>query len=243
MMRLLILALLGGSLGFAPAVATAPGDPKLEWIAKPSEEAPKLPEKIPEAFAKLLDSRGIRLIDGDGKPLCELFLRREIPLEAKETSEMRVRLGNVAQGTFVGALNVVAPMIDYRNQGVAIGCYGLRVGWQPSDGNHLGTSDSRDFLVLTSLAHDKDPAPIGKLDDLSALSLPASSTDHLMALYVAIPESDPPKEGELRLYKRDDRDEWAADLTLVGRVAGAADGKPATTKLRIGLVLIGHISE
>jgi hypothetical protein len=130
-------------------------------------------------------------------------------------------------------------MTDYRNQALAPGCYALRTGWQPSDGNHLGTSSSRDFAVVTSFAKDKDPAPVLKLDDLVPLSVAASPTDHLLALYVAEPEGDPPKDGEARLFKRESKEEWAADLTLHGKAPGATKA----IALRIGLVLIGHVSE
>src|SRR5262249_34388127 len=124
-------------------------------------------------------------------------------------------------------------------QAIAPGCYGLRFGWQPDDGNHLGTSDSRDFLVVTSLAADKDPAPVGKLEDLVKLSVPASPSDHALVLYVAAPEGDAPKDGAVRLWKREGKEEWAADLTLAGKAAGAKE----PVKVRIGLVLIGHVSE
>ena len=221
------------------AAVAAADDPKLALLAKPADPAPKLPEKIPEAFAKLLDPRGVKLTGADGKAVCSAWLVSEVALAAKPTSELQVKLATIPFGTLIGALEVAGPMTDYRNQAIAPGCYALRTGWQPSDGNHLGTSSSRDFAVVTSFAKDKDPAPVAKLDDLVPLSVAASPTDHLLALYVAEPEGDPPKSGEARLFKRESKEEWAADLTLHGKAPGAK----TATALRIGLVLIGHVSE
>ncbi len=230
-------ALLAGLLALAAPLL---GDePKLALLAKAAEAAPKLPAALPEAFAKKLDARGVRLTGADGKAVCDVWLVSEVALAAKPTSEMRVKLTTLPFGTLIGALQVVGPMTDFRNQAIAPGCYGLRVGWQPENGDHLGTSDSRDFAVVTSFTADKEPAVVGKLDDLVKLSLPASPGDHALALYVAAPEGDAPKDGAPRLFKREGREEWAADLTLTGKAEGAKE----PVKVRIGLVLIGHVSE
>jgi len=214
-------------------------EPKLALLAKADEPAPKLPAAIPEPFAKRLDARGVRLTGADGKTVCDVWLCSEVALAAKPTSEMRVKFPTLPLGTLIGALQVVGAMTDYRNQAIAPGCYGLRVGWQPENGDHLGTSDSRDFLVVTSFTVDKDPAPVGKLDDLVKLSVPASPSDHALALYVAAPEGDAGKDGAVRLFKREGKDEWAADLTLSCKAEGAKE----PVKVRIGLVLIGHVAE
>lgn len=234
------LALLGALVGTA-ALATIPtgDDPKLAPIAKPADPAPKLPDAIPEAFAKLLEPRGLRLTGADGKGVCDLWLVKEVALAAKATSEAQVRLTTIPFGTVIGALEVTGPMSDYRNQAIGKGCYALRIGWQPVDGNHLGTSSSRDFAVVTSFTKDKDPAPVAKVDDLVALSVPASPSDHLLALYLAAPEGDPPKAGDARMFKREGKEEWAADLTLSGK----APGEAKAASVRFGLVLIGHLSE
>lgn len=227
-------------VAFGGAAAVAPADdPKLAPLAKPADPAPKLPDAIPEAFAKLLEPRGVRLTGADGKGVCDVWLLREVALAAKATTEQQVRLTTIPFGTLIGALQVSGPMTDYRNQAIGPGCYALRIGWQPNDGNHLGTSSSRDFAVVTSFTKDKDPAPVAKIDDLVALSVPASPSDHLLALYLAAPEGDAPKAGEARLFKREGKDEWAADLTLEGK----APGETKATTIRFGLVLIGHVSE
>jgi len=119
---------------FAVVLALHVGDgvgrdaPKLALLAKPEEAAPKLPSALPEAFAKLLDPRGVRLIGADGKTVCDVWLVSEVALAAKPTGEQRVKVPTLPFGTLVGALQVTGAMTDYRNQPIAAGCYGLRVG-------------------------------------------------------------------------------------------------------------------
>ena len=233
------LAALGIAALLGAAVVAPADDPKLALLAKPADPAPKLPDAIPEPFAKRLEPRGVRLTGADGKTLCDLWLCKEVELAAKATGEPQVNLTTIPFGTLIGAFSVAGPMTDYRNQAIGPGCYALRIGWQPVDGNHLGTSSSRDFAVVTSFTKDKDPAPVAKVDDLVALSVPASPSDHLLALYLAAPEGDAPKAGAARLFKREGKEEWAADLTLSGKAPGAT----AATSIRFGLVLIGHVSE
>jgi hypothetical protein len=60
----------------------------------------------------------------------------------------------------------------------------------------------------------------------------------VVALSGAVPEGDASKDGAARLYQRAGHEEWAADLTLTGK----AEGATTPVKLRLGLVLVGHVS-
>ena len=60
----------------------------------------------------------------------------------------------------------------------------------------------------------------------------------MVALSGAVPEGDASKDGAARLYQRAGHEEWAADLTLTGK----AEGATTPVKLRLGLVLVGHVS-
>lgn len=234
----------------APPAPAGDGEYRLEEIL-PSRERPRTaPDGIPEALAKLLEPGGLRLLDREGKALCELWLRAEIPLPEKPGAEMNVRVPRLAPGTFVGAMNALGGTADYRDLPIEAGLYGLRYFHQPTDGNHLGTSDSRDFLILTSLAHDTDPAPVADLQALVDLSLPISMSDHAVVLYVAEihddaaagtadPPAPKPDPRAPRLFQREGREEWAVALTLRGRAPAAAE----TEDVRLALVLVGHTAE
>ncbi len=67
----------------------------------------------------------------------------------------------VAEGTFVGAVQISASFRDIRGRTIKPGVYTLRYAVQPSDGDHLGVSSYRDFLLLSPAAVDQDPAPNG----------------------------------------------------------------------------------
>jgi hypothetical protein len=53
----------------------------------------------------------------------------------------------------------------------------MRYAQQPEDGNHVGTSDTRDFIVLLKAEDDKAPAVVPK-ESLFRLSAAAAGTTH-----------------------------------------------------------------
>jgi hypothetical protein len=67
----------------------------------------------------------------------------------------------VAEGTFIGVVQISANVRDIRGRTIKPGVYTMRYAVQPSDGDHLGVSSYRDFLLLSPAAVDQDPAPNG----------------------------------------------------------------------------------
>src|SRR4030095_6459640 len=55
----------------------------------------------------------------------------------------------VDSGTLVGAVRVTGTFKEIRGKAVAPGGYTLRYGQQPQNGDHLGISPFRDFLLLS----------------------------------------------------------------------------------------------
>ena len=193
----------------------------------------------PEAFAKLLDPRGVRLTGADGKALCDVWLASEVALAAKPTTELQVELATIPFGTLISAHRSRRRDDRYRNQAIAPGCC-LRTGWQPSDGNHLGTSSSRDFAVVTELRQGQGSGADPKLDDLVPLSVATSPTDHLLALLRRAGRRRSAEGGRGAPVQARGGEE-------VGRRPHAlAARRPARKRrraLRFGLILIGHVSE
>ena len=212
---------------------------KVERIATPAS-GPAFPKEVPEAFAKLLDpASGLRLLDAEKKPAVELWLRAELPLAEKvPATASNTRLGRIASGELVGVMKAFGTTGDYREQTIETGVYALRYFAQPADGNHLGTSDSRDFLILTSFAQDKDPAAIADQEKLMELARPISPSDHALVLYVTdVPAAAPAAEKDSpSFFQRRDKEEWALELVVPARVPDAK----ATEQLRLALVLLGH---
>jgi len=69
--------------------------------------------------------------------------------------------GDVGDGTLVGAIRVSAPWSDIRGYVVRPGVYTLRYARQPANGDHLGVSPNREFLLMSPAAVDTTPDPVG----------------------------------------------------------------------------------
>ena len=97
---------------------------------------------------------------------------------------------NVDSGTLVGALRVSGEFKEIRGKAVKPGVYTLRYGLQPQNGDHLGISAFRDFLLLSPAAIDKDPKVLG-FDGAVALSKEVIGTAHPASLSLDPPEDAP----------------------------------------------------
>src|SRR5207237_8249180 len=86
--------------------------------------------------------------------------------------------GQIPEGTFIGVINFLAQVSDYRGQAIKAGHYTLRYALILNDGNHLGVSPSRDFLLLCPVTEDKDPTAQLKPEDTIKLSRLAAGTSH-----------------------------------------------------------------
>ena len=97
---------------------------------------------------------------------------------------------NVDSGTLVGAVRVSGEFKEIRGKAVKPGVYTLRYGLQPQNGDHLGISAFRDFLLLSPAALDKDPKVLG-FDGAVALSKEVIGTAHPASLSLDPPEDAP----------------------------------------------------
>ena len=226
------------SLGttIAPVLAMVSKEARYELVeidekSAPSAEAAKLPSDIPEAFAKLLDPRGLRLKTPD-EAVYDIWLRKELPL-ADASERMRIKFPAVPEGSFLGVIRSYGLEVDYRESDVEPGFYAMRYALQPEDGDHMGTADTRDFVILTGFDEDTDPAPVADDVELSELSILASSSDHPLVCYL-IPPRDEERDGPA-VYRHPEREEWVADLILQARAPDAEKSHG----VRVGLVLIG----
>ncbi len=93
----------------------------------------------------------------------------------------------VDSGTLVGALRVSGEFKEIRGKAVKPGVYTLRYGQQPQNGDHLGISMFREFLLLSPAAIDTDPKVLG-FDGVVALSKEVIGTAHPASLSLDPPE-------------------------------------------------------
>jgi len=97
---------------------------------------------------------------------------------------------NVESGTLIGAVRVSGEFKEIRGKVVKPGVYTLRYGLQPQNGDHLGISTFRDFVLLSPAALDKDPKILG-FDGVVALSKEVIGTAHPASLSLDPPEDAP----------------------------------------------------
>lgn len=96
----------------------------------------------------------------------------------------------VENGTLVGAMRVTGEFKEIRGKLVKPGVYTLRFGLQPQNGDHLGISTYREFLLLSPAAIDTDPKVLG-FDGVVALSKEVIGTAHPASLSLDPPEDAP----------------------------------------------------
>ncbi len=139
---------LAGAFTFTTAAASSPAEGTKLTVAK----APP-PKELAKPIRSALQPTVIRLAEG-GKPFFEFWFRKEIPL-AKKPSPDAFALTAVKEGTVLGALKVNREQYDFRDDEILPGLYVLRLGIQPEDGDHLGTSPTRAFALLVHAKKDR----------------------------------------------------------------------------------------
>jgi hypothetical protein len=132
---------------------------------------------VPASLAGDLAPQGAQVLSG-GSPLCNLWLMKSIPTVRSSDSSPDILYGNLQIGTLVGVVQILAPAQDFRHQKVPAGVYTLRYGQIPQDGNHMGVSQYRDFLLLCPAAADTKLDTALGFDELVALSRKTLTTGH-----------------------------------------------------------------
>jgi hypothetical protein len=223
---LLMLRTLSG-LAAAALLTALPTAALAQYSLKPTENAP--PKEVNEAIRKLLQEQSVQMLDGKGNVMCELWFRKEVPAKAtKEQVKNGLTYREVPETTLLAVMKVAEPMTDYRKQTLKAGVYTLRLGYQPQDGDHMGTAPHSEFCVAVPAAHDKDPALL-EPKELQSQSLRASGTAH-PAVFLLFPGKG--AEDKPKVVDKGDG-HWAV---LVKLGATAAGEKAA---LDIALVLVG----
>lgn len=200
-------------------IATASAQPKVTPLPETS------PSPIAPAIAALLQQSGIKAIVG-GATL-DIWWAQAIALTVDGPG-----WSSVESGTLVGAMRVSGSYKEIRGKVVAPGVYTLRYGLQPQNGDHLGISTFREFLVVSPAAVDTDPKVLG-FDGVVALSKQVIGTSHPAGMSI-----DPPQDAPgalLSTYKNESGHDG-----IVFEVPRSLDGKAAGT-VKFGLIVSGTI--
>jgi hypothetical protein len=132
----------------------------------------------------------------------------------------------VGEGTLVGAMKVSAPFRDIRGRSMKAGTYLLRFALQPQNGDHLGVSPHREFLLATPAAEDQSPTALGH-DPAVELAKKSINISHPAVLSL-----DPPVSTQAPL---------TVTQTDAGHTAVVFEVPTTQGSLKFGLILVGLI--
>jgi hypothetical protein len=209
-----------------PSLWAAPA----KYTVKTAEAAP--PAEIKEPLRKLLNGQVIQFLDAKGDTLAEIWLRKEVPAKAG-ADKAALTYRALPDTSFVGAIRFPKGWSDYRQQKIKAGVYTMRLGFQPMDGNHMGTAPYNEFCLLVPAGIDTSPEPLKTGKELNKLSNKASGTDH-PAVALLFPNNKPTDTPEVT-SKGDGH--WVLNTRTDARVGDAK------APLGLGLTLVGHAAE
>jgi hypothetical protein len=190
------------------------------------------PKEISPAFKALMGEAGIRL-HRDGKPLVEIWWVKAVTAPVKPV-DGSVLMPGVAMGQVWGVVRVLSDWKDIRGQTIKPGVYTLRYGLQPADGDHLGASDYRDYLVLVPAELDTKTDTLA-MEPLFNAGRKASRTMHPAVLMLRPHEGKAAKLPAIVKAKVNEEDLWIVNTSVTFQENASA--KPAVQNL--GIVLIG----
>ena len=142
------------------------------------------------------------------------------------------RLYPFTPGQLIGLVHFGRRGSEFRDQTISSGWYTLRFGLQPTDGNHEGTSPTRDFLLLVEAETDDLPEN-WDADDLNEASAEAAGSSHPAMLCLRSPAGG----SELAIRHDEANDWWVLHLLGNGVANQKSQGVP------IDLVVVGHAAE
>jgi hypothetical protein len=148
------------------------------WSARAADFALKTaetpaPNELSESIRGALEPKTIQLTQ-DGKPLLEIWLRRDLPLK-----NAAAKLDSIGEATLVAAVAVRGPGLqDYKQNDIPEGVFTARFLLQPQDGDHLGTAEFNYFLALIAADADKDLNGLDKFRPVTKASGKLTPSGH-----------------------------------------------------------------
>ncbi len=192
-----------------------------------------VPTELKKPIAELLSDRSIQLLDSKGEAIAEIWFRKELPAKATpEQIKNGLTYRELEETTLLGVVRFQQPRTDYRQQNLKAGVYTIRLGYQPMDGDHMGTAPHSEFGLLVPASADSKPDTMtGK--ELQELSTKASGSSH-PAVFLLYPNEKPEEKPQLV-------DKGKETFVLNVKQPVVAGGQKAA--VGIGLTLIGRAAE
>lgn len=186
-----------------------------------------VPSEVKPAVASQLKPGGVRAtVDGAS---IDFWWSAGVPLTGAGSASWSL----VPEGALIGAVKIARDFRDIRGRVIKPGVYTLRYGLQPENGDHLGVSPHRQFLLISPAADESDPAPQGH-DGTVELAKGSIGGSH-PGVWSIDPPAAPAAQALLSIHKTD-----LGHQSVIVEVSVTRDAKPAGT-LRFGIVLVGKI--
>lgn len=184
-------------------------------------------DAVAPAIAELLNPTGFKVVRGETRTVCDIWLCKQWDTAAGE----RAAAVNYPfqPGALIGVARFTKKGSDFRDQDIAEGVYTLRYGQQPVDGAHVGTSPTRDFLLL--LPADQDTAPAAP-DYRTMVTKSAEAAGSSHPLLLSLQQTDS-TGGTLAVRHVEEPDWWIVRFA----------GKTKAAAVAVDLVVVGHAVE
>lgn len=204
-----------------------------KYTLKVAETA--IPKDLDKSIQDSLSKKSIQFLDGKGKMVGEIWLRKQISSEelavANKKKDLKYR--DLKETVLFGVIRLDQGWTDYRKQKINPGLYTIRLGFQPQDGDHMGTSPYPEFCLL--IAAKFDPK-LGTMDPRGMIERSAASinTSHPAVFLLFPPEKLPNTPQIVNLP----RNQVGLDTSTQVEVG---DGNMVPLPIR--LILVGHATE
>jgi hypothetical protein len=190
------------------------------------------PKELAEPIRKLMSDRAVQLHDEKGVLLCEVWLRKQLPVKAAP-AQIKTGLSyrDLEESTLLGTVRIDQQLTDYRKHKVKPGVYTLRLAFQPMDGDHMGTAPYAEFCLVISAKDDPKPdlMETKRLQETSAKAMGGSHP----GVFLLFPNESPLPTPQL---VEKENNQWVVML----KQPLAVQGQREPAGLGIGLTLIGH---
>jgi hypothetical protein len=191
------------------------------------------PASVSTEITGSLRPDGYRVLDGQGKPFAEIWLRKSIPAAAKPGGAKGViQFPFLQESELLGVMNLIGEAHDFRDQAISKGVYTMRYGLQPVNGDHLGVSPFRDYALILPGAKDKSLAMLPRKQLETQSSEAAGSSHPAVFFLLSVPSATPAVPSMIR---DEEKNTWRVVIPLELAVKGEA--KAVT--LPVSIIIVG----
>ena len=197
-----------------------------------SLEEPVPTDQISTEIANSLASEGISVFRGSTRRICDIWLCKQWSVKSFDTgSDTNYPF---VPGQLIGVARYVRKGSDFRDQDIGKGVYTLRYAQQPVDGAHVGTSPTRDFLLLAEASKDRSPVVLD-YETLTQNSAEAAGSSHPCLL--SLQRLNDGSKAIPSIHKLTNNEWWVVRMQSQAKVSGD------TKNLKVDLVVVGHAAE